>query len=141
MATIETKILDAALEDGLIGPQAIERPYYHRSLLQVNRLLRLLEQEPGLDRLQLQARSDLHPNTVAIYLRWTERRGLVQAIDQHATGRPKLYYLSSFQPPSALADVIALLDPLAREAAGPQRANALLALKKLSALTGQRAAR
>ena len=93
MATLETKILEAAFEDGLIAGSLSKNQqiYLLESVISANVILIAIRQSDGLDVEQLAKRTDFHPNTVKVYCRWLKSKKLIQ-FEEEGKGGKVIYH-------------------------------------------------
>jgi hypothetical protein len=98
MATIDTKILDAALEDGYICKKLTpnNKLYLHFSVITANLIYQEISNSVnGLDSDQLKSRTELHTNTIATYCRGLSERQVIVTLPFNVDRRKNLYFIPS----------------------------------------------
>jgi hypothetical protein len=97
LATIDTTILDAALEDKLFSRRLTsnQKRYLALSVLTAWEIIQAIDdrQDDGIDVAALSQVVDIHPNTVKIYCRWLRNAELIDYENRpNAVGSALIYF-------------------------------------------------
>jgi hypothetical protein len=97
MATIDTSILDAALEDKLFSRRLTsnQKRYLALSVITAWNIIQAIDDrlDDGIDVAALSQCVGIHPNTIKIYCRWLRSAGLIDYENRpNAVGSALVYF-------------------------------------------------
>ena len=91
MATINTQLLDAALEDGYLKKKNVPR-WAHPSVQTAQMILTCIKIREGIGSDQIASQTGLAVNTVRQFLSWLEENHLISGQTTKEPGAPILWF-------------------------------------------------